>query len=161
MAKRIQGLADLDRRIRRITSQIKRHAVNGSLAAASKPMQKTAARMAPRGKTGAFREAMKIGKSRVIRRYKGGLYHLAVIGPSDKVIVDSPYNPKFKHRPARIAHLIEFGHRARDGSMTKPQPFMRPAWDRHAKQSERIFEKDLTKRIDAAVKKNRAKLAAL
>ena len=47
------------------------------------------------------------------------------------------------------AHMVEFGHKARDGSEVLPRPFMRPAWDMWKNKSEQMigvaFGKQITR----------------
>lgn len=153
---KVSGTRDFQRRLDKLVRRIERESVRGAIGAAGKPTQKAAAELAPRGATGVFKEAMKVGKSRVIRSYRKRSVWLNVIGPSWNVFRprgDHPYNQDFVHRPAVLAHLFEFGT-----SRMAPKPFMRPAWDANKGKASRIFREELTRRLDKAVRKHRGKL---
>lgn len=45
------------------------------------------------------------------------------------------------HYPAYHAYLIEFGHRARDGSMVRPHPIVYPSFEESKLEVENIFSR--------------------
>lgn len=64
------------------------------------------------------------------------------VGTETNVI---PAGTAIYHDPARIAHLVEFGHGGKHPA--KAKPFMRPAWD----QNKQAVEKKMGEEINAGI----------
>lgn len=53
-----------------------------------------------------------------------------------------------KHDPARIAHLVEFGHKMATGGQVQEKPFLRPAIDEHRSKFNTVFMEKIKKILE-------------
>lgn len=53
-----------------------------------------------------------------------------------------------KHDPARIAHLVEFGHKLATGGQVEEKPFLRPAIDEHRGTFSSVFADKIKKILE-------------
>lgn len=149
-----RSLKDFDRRLKKLSESVSGKVVGQALRQASTPILGEARRLAPKGLTGLFRKSLRTGKGRVLRKYKNSGTSVVFIGPSRSVFDNnSPYSNRYRHRPSTIAHLIEFGHKNRDGSFTAPQPFMRPAFNSKKGEALKIFKKIAREKLEKEVAK--------
>lgn len=86
-----------------------------------------------------------------LRRYSGGKRMFAAIGPKwDYVGPDGD-------RPAAVAHLVENGHVARDGTMVAPNAFARRAWLRTKDATLAAFKDEFGNRMTVEINNRAAK----
>ena len=171
----LETLSDMPRKIRR-------NVIGPALKAAAQPVVRSASDFA-RGMNRSGPGSGLLSKSiDVVLRYylrgDGGNI-LAVVGASNQVIGD-----RFgrKHRPSKIAHLVERGHviRGRSSIVTKTDgkkikikgtgkilgkspayPFLEPAWKANDARMHAIMADEASRRIDQLASKGAAKLAAV
>lgn len=108
---KIEGLKEVEAALRQLGPELAEQAGDNALRAMAKPIIEEAQRLAPVD-TGKYRDNIGLA----LDRKKGGdTERVAHIG------VRSPWS--------RLAHLLEFGHRTRNGSQVAPQPHLRTALD--------------------------------
>jgi HK97 gp10 family phage protein len=105
---------------RELGPRVQRRALRPAVSAAATPIVKAAKAKAAK-RSGLLKKSL--GKK--IKTYADKGMVIAVIGP--RTGVNGEVNGK-KYVPAKIAHLIEKGHIARDGSYVPGQPFLGPAY---------------------------------
>lgn len=76
--------------------------------------------------------------------------------------IDYYYNRVGRAAPSKMVtsgirhgHLVEFGHRARNGEFVSAQPFMGPALDSAGRAYIRRFASNLERKVEAAVRRAR------
>ena len=74
------------------------------------------------------------------------------VGPQIGMSVYDPSKKTKRHVPSRMAHLIEFGHRNRNGSFTPAQPFMRAALESKQGAVVAKYRRELRVGLERAVK---------
>lgn len=130
----IEGQEDWDRILRQLPRRTSKAVIKRGLTRALKPVQEDAQSLVPVD-TGKLKESITIShkvrsRSGVAVSVRGGLE--MYVGPSW---------PDGAH-----GHLIEFGT-----VKTKPQPFLRPAWDRNVAQMSKIAREEISKAISKAI----------
>ena len=115
--------------------QIVRRAMKDALLKAATPGVKSARAAAPK-ESGALKKS--IGKRGLT--YNKTQTAFVKVGPKEQTSVQHGGQVR---RPAKYAHLVEFGHKARDGSTVAPRPFMRTAFEGEKEQMKRIYAKEI------------------
>lgn len=106
---------------------------------AAEPLVQRAKLLAPLGKTGNLTKSVGIIKEGIKKSDQLGLVK---VGPR------RGGNYKGYH-----GHLLEFGKTNRDGTRTRPRPFMRPAFNQTKDQVERIIIYQISKQVSDYIKK--------
>ena len=120
---KVSGVDDLLEVLKQLPPKVEQDVIGAALAVPARKLAKAARefiRMGTRG-TGLLEKSIifTVRKAR-----KKGLI-ISLIGPRRGVFVINPQGEKVN--ATRYAHLIEFGHLNRDGSMTAARPWLRPA----------------------------------
>jgi len=129
---RLEGMGKLRARLNTLPQEVHRKIMTPATRTGAKIIEEAATLMAP-VRTGALQAAMDTR----MRYYRKSGHVLAIIGPRSDFIIEilSPLAgrmglPGKRHRPSKIAHLVERGHA---GPHPAPaHPFMRPAADASA-----------------------------
>lgn len=96
-----------------------------------RPTKAQSRRLGIRRRSGALAKSIKI---KVIG-IKNDVVATAIVGPEFKVQVEGAYKPGKMHIPAKIAHLVESGHKGG----AKPWEFLRPAWASKLGEAQKIM----------------------
>ena len=125
----VTGIKEIDAVLKGMPLILQDRVLKTAHADAAKPLVQAASALAPLGKTGNLKKS--IGVERISIK-KVDAIGLVQVGPLRK-----------GGRKGFHGHLIEYGKTNRDGSRTKPQPFMGPAFD----QTQRIVEAGIAQSI--------------
>lgn len=125
----VTGIKEIDAVLKGMPLILQDRVLKTAHADAAKPLVQAASALAPLGKTGNLQKS--IGVERISLK-KVDAIGLVQVGPLRK-----------GGRKGFHGHLIEYGKTNRDGSRTKPQPFMGPAFD----QTQRIVEAGISESI--------------
>jgi len=131
----VTGLAELERQLLRLETEVAGKAVRGSLSFAARPMRDRARELAPRD-TGNLSEQIQM------RSELGGAQRR--VAATVHVLV--------RQRRGFYGALVEFGAR-----QMPAQPFMRPAFDATAPEAVERFRASLARRIKRAMKRKASK----
>jgi len=118
----------------RIPGKLQRKAIRRGVTKGSRLIAKAAKKYAPRRGRKDATGATKKSIGQVVRTYKRTHTVLGVIGPRKGVqysmAVGSKSGAMRAHVPAKIAHLIEYGHAKGKGRAAAPAyPFMKPGFE--------------------------------
>lgn len=120
----LEGFAELQALLKVLPARTEQNVVGVSLEAAAAPIERRARALAP-VRSGALKKSI----THALRKYKNRT--MVIIGP-DKAYYDGGQrlkkgaSAKGKDRPANYAHLVEFGHIARNGAENaKARKFIR------------------------------------
>lgn len=143
-----RGNKELNELFDELPNRVQNRVMRGAMSAAANPIVKAARAKAPK-RSGLTRKA--IGKK--VKTYRKNHVTVAIIGPRN----DVRGRVKGKlHRPAKIAHLIERGKINRDGTVTPPRPFIRPAYEQNEAESLRVMRTKLGEGIEHEAAKGAA-----
>lgn len=114
----VAGIDDLEAALKAVGKKAAREAALVAVQEAAVPIVVQAKRYARNSRdTGALEESITFRT----KPYRRGDRALAVIGPASK------FRGADGRQPAKYAHLVEFGHVAKNGKHVAAKPFMRPA----------------------------------
>lgn len=116
----ITGSKELARLLEDLPGKVQKKVLRQGVSAASTPILKAIRGRVPK-RSGLTKKSM----ARKVKTYKSGTV-VSIMGPRKDAA--AMYKGKL-HKPSKIAHLVEKGHINRDGSLTPPHPFMRPAFE--------------------------------
>lgn len=153
----VKGLKEIEDALKALPEAASKRLSRAALRQASKPMAEKAKTLAP-VKTGKLRDSIKIGAKVNGRQMK--IYRRL----SERHGVELFIGPSYlKSDMGRHGHLVEFGTKPRiNGGKfkgtkhpgTRPQPFMRPAFDAEAQPTVERLKPLLWKNIQRAAKKH-------
>lgn len=154
---RVNGFREVELNIAELQQKLARGAMRGAITKAARLVTAKAKALAPVS-TGLLKKSI---RQKVITDTKKNLVTV-IIGPSNNVVgqVDRLGNGAITiARPAKYAHLVEFGTAAR-GSFGRdsviiepgnaPQPFMRPAWEATRDTAAEKYKAELAPEIQKA-----------
>lgn len=121
---------------------VRNRILRAALSKATTPMLKTAKRLAP-VETGLLRKSI----GRKVKTYASTGSVVVVIGPRTGFRREvTVRGRKMIRNPVKYAHLVELGH---GGPSPAPaHPFLRPAWDNHKAQAQRIVAAEIVAGIE-------------
>ena len=137
----LSGHKKLQREFRRLSGATQRRIVRRPLAAALTPITKEAKRRVP-VKTGSLKKS--IGK--VVKMFRGAVW--GGVGPRADGKFTYTDEQGNRHIPANYAHLVEFGTEE-----TRPQPFLRSAFDATRAISLRILTTGIISNLNKEIAK--------
>ena len=132
---KIEGVKEVEAALKKLGPELANRAGDSALRAMAKPIVADARALAPR---------------------KRGLYAKSIRFALTKKRGDADQRTGFigAARPfSRIAHLLEFGHLARDGSHVAARPHLRPALDARVQDSIRAGADALARNLRAVTEK--------
>ena len=132
---KIEGLKEVEAALKKLGPELAEQAGDNALRAMAKPIIQDARRLAPR-RSGKYAKAIGFA---LTRKRGGQNERTGMIG------VKSPWS--------RLAHLLEFGHRARDGSHVAARPHLRPALDARVQDSIKAGADALASNLRSVVEK--------
>ena len=135
----ISGFKEIDSVLKGVPNQLQDRGLKTAHADAAKPLINAAKAIVPVGKTSNLKSS--IGVERIALK-KSNVVGLVQVGPRRKG------GSKGFH-----GHLIEFGKTNSNGTKTKPQPFMGPAFDQTKNQIEEQIKISLGKKLDQFIKR--------
>jgi len=135
----VTGIREIDRVLKGLPVQLQDRVLKNAHADAAKPLIATAKNIVPVGKTGNLKAS--IGVERVSLK-KSNAVGLVQVGPRRKG------GSKGFH-----GHLIEYGKTNRDGSKSKPNPFMEPAFNQTKNQIESNIATSLGRKLNQFMKR--------
>lgn len=135
----LTGAKELHALLGDLPEKVQRKVMRKAMSAAATPIVKAA-----RAKAAKRYGLLKKSLSKKVKAYKSGTT-VAVIGPrSDlKAVIKGKL-----YRPSKIAHLIERGKINRNGTVTPPSPFLRPAYEQKEVESLDVLGKTLGEGIE-------------
>ncbi len=165
---KVTGYKQAQHNAKELVDKLHRGGMRGALTKAARLMTAAAKSRAPVGATGLLKKSLKQKVVTNTRKQSVTAY----VGPSNNVTgqVDRFGNGKITTvRPAKYAHLVEFGTAARGSYGRKgqtsdpgnpPRPFMRPAYESTREAAINAYKKELGPSIEktAAKIKKRLKL---
>jgi HK97 gp10 family phage protein len=131
----MRGLREAEAALKELGPRLASQAGDGALRAMAKPIVADVRMLAPK-RTGKYAKAIRfvLRRKNVARDQRAG-----------RIGVRAPFN--------RIAHLLEFGHRARDGSHVAAHPHFRPALDARAQDAIKAGGEAIAKQIARVAEK--------
>jgi len=162
---RVTGARDAEAAVRELTDKIGRGAMRDSMTKAARMMTAAVKRNAPVGETGLLKKSI---KQKVVTNTRKQMV-TAYVGPSNKVTgqVDRFGNGNITTvRPAKYAHLVEYGTAARGSYGRKgetsspglpPRPFMRPAYESTKAATHSKYKDELGPAIERIASKIRTR----
>lgn len=139
ISMRVQGFAEFAKRLERCAEDFSNRVITAALNAGAKPIIGAAKLRARFGKDRSGHLAESIG--RVVRKKGRMLRAIVVIGPLREY---TGQRHGKVHRPANIAHLIEYGYTHKGGTQVKAYPFLRPAFDERKAEAQAHIERVIT-----------------
>jgi HK97 gp10 family phage protein len=160
----ISGLADLEKQLDKLSKSVGKNALNRSLKRAAEPTADLAKSLAPERK-GNLKNSIIVGKKLAKSQAKA---HRKMFR-NDRQAVELFVGPSYLSRAGgRHGHLVEFGTKPHinkgkfAGTLnpgTRPQPFMRPAWDKDKTAMLERLTSDLALQIFKSVARAELKAA--
>ena len=135
----VTGLKEIDNVLKGLPLQLQDRVLKTAHADAAKPLVDAAKSIVPVGKTGNLKDSIGVERISLKRTNEIGL---VAVGPRRRG------GKKGFH-----GHLIEFGKTNRDGSKTKPQPFMEPAYNTTKNLVEGRIAESVGKKLAGYVKR--------
>lgn len=144
---KITGYKQAEINVKALEDRIGRGAMRGAMTKAARIVAAAARRNAPVGRTGALKKSI---RAKVVTNTKKNEV-VARVGPSRKAQGKDP-KTGLVTRPARYAHLVEFGTASRGvyGEKGKtvtpgspPKPFLRPAYESTRRQAVEVYKTNL------------------
>ena len=135
----VTGLKEIDNVFKGLPLQLQDRVLKTAHADAAKPLIDTAKSIVPVGKTGNLKDSIGVERISLKRTNEIGLVQ---VGPRRKG------GKKGFH-----GHLIEFGKTNRDGSKSKPNPFMEPAYNMTKNLVEGRIAESVGKKLNAYMKR--------
>lgn len=155
----LAGCMELSKLLANVALDVQAEVIGAAVAEAAKPVVRAIKRRVPVRYGNLKRSIMA-----VVRKKKKTGKAVAVVGPerggrykSGKRLNKKKDDLAGSDQPSRYAHLVEFGHKGRDGNRVAEKPFMRPGTtESMTEASGRMvvgFQKGLTKVLAKRVKK--------
>lgn len=135
----VTGFKEIDSVLKGLPNQLQDRVLKTAHADAAKPLIEAAKRIVPVGKTGNLKDS--IGVERIALK-KTNVVGLVQVGPRRR-----------RGKKGFHGHLIEYGKTNRDGSKTKPQPFMEPAFNQTKAQVETQIAISVGKKLNQFMKR--------
>ena len=147
----IAAVLDLQKTLAGVSNEIRAEVIGDMVAEGAKPLVRSIKAKVPVD-IGNLKASIKAGVR--IKKRKGTA--VAYVGPEvggyykgGKRLNKKKDDLRGSSGPSRYAHLVEFGHAARDGSRVEAKPFMRPGTDESINQVQAKlvvgFQKGLTR----------------
>ena len=117
----VKNLGEFKGQLQAVQRALRNRILRKAITAGGRPVLKAMRARAP-SRTGLTRRSL----GTRTRTYRGSGVVVAIIGPRTRI-----RDPKTGHTPAKVAHLVEFGH-----ANAPPHPFVRPAFDSTVRAAE-------------------------